>query len=640
MRRALLLSLLALIAVAPAAAASAPWPPPGRSGQLYVHMGEEHWNDDDGLTLLPKVVADSIEFRPDVVTMSGDKANDGRTSELARWRQIMEPYDRAGIPYFPAVGNHDGKQQAPEAITDIAGGVLPQRDLTFYKQVFGDRPYPFGDGPPYRDLELSPRTRPASDPPGASSHYFVDHANTRFIFIDNSCYGIAICDLVQSPRFPDAEGNNSQYEFLERHAGAAKRAGQRVFVVMHMPTRDPRDQAHSTAGRERHTMGKGASPDNAEFERRAEALGVDAVFVGHIKGQWQYRGRGNIPYYIDGGAGGELYSDGPLGTDHGYWHGFRLVRIRNDQVTTDAVPIFVPGGIRVEGSGPMQRGEVQRFAAFGRQPVFVNKNKVDALELRDPAPIPRRGITFEASLGWLKRPELMLLLFVALMALGVGVARLPGRRLRLGLVAAGTLVMAAGLTAVSAAQQGVPTATKKHNLPNPARIWTSANPSVLFPVASESEDPRRNPRTQTHDGAFRARCPGHTRVVIQSGVESSSRSVRVLSRRGRIQRSVRVLKRRLRPGRRRRRVALVRLAQPAQVEVRVRRGRRVLRTLRRGCFLPGRRLSFFWDGRLRRRGRGRLVPARRGRYRIEVRVHSDRRVMSRRGTVRVLSRRR
>jgi len=638
-RRALLAALLALAALPPAASARQPWPPPSGPGQLYVHMGEEHHNDDDGPTLLPKVVADSIKFRPDLVTMSGDKGNDGRTSELSTWRRIMEPYDRAGIPYFPGVGNHDGKQQTPEDITDELGGVLPLRDLTFYKQVFGDRPYPFGDGRPYGDPELSPRTRPASDPPGASSHYFVDHAKTRFIFIDNSCYGIVNCDPLQSPRFPDAEGNRSQYEFLDRHAGAAKRAGLRVFVVMHMPTRDPRDQEHSTLGRENHTMGKGASPDNAEFERRAEALGIDAVFLGHIKGQWQYRGRGNIPYFIDGGAGGELYSDGPLGTDHGYWHGFRLVRVQDRQVTTDTVPIFVPGGIRVEGSGPLRRGQVKRFAAFGRQPVFVNENKVESLELRDPAPIPRPGITFEGSLGWVKRPEAMLLLLLAVIALTAGVARLPARRLRLGLVAVGTLVMAGGLTAVSAAQQGVPTATKQRNLPNPARIWTSANPSVLYPVASGSEDPRRVANKQTHDGAFRARCPGNTRVVIQSGVESRSRAVRVLSRPGRIQRSVRVLRRPLRPGRRRR-VALVRLAQPAEVEVRVTRRRRVLRTLRRECFLPGRRLSFFWDGRLRRRGRGRLVSARRGRYRVEVRVHSDRRVLARSRTVRVLSRRR
>ena len=76
---------------------------------------------------------------------------------------------------------------------------------------------------------------------------------------------------------------------------------------------------------------------------------MDGVFVGHIKGQFLYRGRGNVPYYIDGGAGGELYTEGPVGADHGYWHGFRLVRVANGRVTTDTVPIFVKNGIRLEG---------------------------------------------------------------------------------------------------------------------------------------------------------------------------------------------------------------------------------------------------------------------------------------------------
>ena len=57
-------------------------------------------------------------------------------------------------------------------------------------------------------------------------------------------------------------------------------------------------------------MGKGASPDNQRFEVEAESLGIDGVFLGHIKGQFLYRGNGDIPYYIDGGAGGELYSSG------------------------------------------------------------------------------------------------------------------------------------------------------------------------------------------------------------------------------------------------------------------------------------------------------------------------------------------
>src|SRR5918992_4678152 len=79
-----------LVLAAPASAATPPtWPPVEGSGHLFVHYGEEHWNDDDGMTLLPKVVEDTIRYRPKLVTMSGDKVNNGSVEELTKWREIM-----------------------------------------------------------------------------------------------------------------------------------------------------------------------------------------------------------------------------------------------------------------------------------------------------------------------------------------------------------------------------------------------------------------------------------------------------------------------------------------------------------------------------------------------------------------------
>jgi hypothetical protein len=606
----------ALMALAPGvASARAPWPPVEGPGQLFVHFGEEHWNDDDGLTLLPRVVADSIRFRPALVTMSGDKANDGNVEELTRWRDIMRPYDRARIPYFAGVGNHD--RDAPPG----AGGLPPPGSIEPYKDVFRGRPYPMGDA----------GARPAGDPAGASTHYYVDRANTRWVFIDNSCWAIEECDLFQNPSAQNAAGR-PQLDWLRDVGRAASRAGRRVFVVMHMPTRDPGDQGYREPTALNHVMGKGVgTDDNAKFERVAEEAGVDGVFLAHIKGQFLYRGRGNIPYYIDGGAGGELYTNGPVGVDHGYWHGFRLVRVAGDgRISTDSVPIFVPRGIRITGPGRLAPGGRARFEAFGKQPVFRDPAKVEALELRDPDPVaPQGGTSLGAVLragGWLVLPFGALLL-AAIAARG----GFPRPRPSLAASAAAALGLA-GLAAVAVAQRGEPTATPKASLPNPARIWTTANRFVLAPVPSGSEDPRRDPRTQTHDGAFRARCPGNTRVVVRSGTESAAARVKVPSRRGRIARRVRLRRAPLRRGRKLR-VARVRLAQPAEVIARVRRRGRTLRTLRRGCFRAGRTLSFFWDGRLRRGGR--LRRARRGRYRLEVRVRSDRPVLRRSRLVRL-----
>jgi Calcineurin-like phosphoesterase len=602
-----LLLVAVLLALAAAAASAAePWPPRDGPGHLFVHYGEEHWNDEDGLTLLPKVVEDSARYRPALVTMSGDKDNDGTVEELSRWREIMEVYDRAGIPYFAAVGNHDRKTP-PGSLP----GATPIGDLANYKQVFAARPYPFGDAAPYAIAALGPKQRPPGDPAGAASHYYVDYANVRWIFIDNSCFGIVNCDPLQNP--PDDSGD-SQYEFLERHAGAARDAGRHVFVVMHMPTQDPRDQSYVEPTSVMHTMGKGLSPDNAEFEQRARALGVDGVFVAHIKGQWQYRGAGDIPYYIDGGAGGELYTTGPVGTDHGYWHGYRLVRVDGERIATDVVPIFVANGITLRGPDLLEQGRAATFEAFGRQPVFNDPAKVDALELRDPDPVAKEG-------GSSILPGLFFLLPAALVALGGLAARVRLPRARPALAApALALLAAAGLTAVAGAQRSEPTSTPKDALPNPARIWTSSHPLVLEPVASASEDPRRDPRTQTHDGTFRAHCPGRARVSIRSGFEAAVQHVTVPSRPGRIVRSVR-----LKP---RKRAVVVRLAQPARVTVRVVKAGRVRRTLRNEC-APAGPLRARWDGKLG----GRAAAA--GRYRLRVTIRSDRRPLMRGALVRV-----
>ncbi len=636
------------LVLAPSSAASVaakPWPPATGPGQLFVHFGEEHYNDDDGGTLFPKVVAESARYRPELVTTSGDKDNDGTVEQLSAWKQIMSLYDRENVPYLAGIGNHD-RQSPPGVPPGTAGLLTPgvQGSLDNYKAIFADRPYPFGDASPYPGIGPG---RPAGEPAGASSHYFADVGRVRWIFLDNSCWGLTDCDADQSPEFPDAQGNTGQLGFLERYASEARDQNRTVFVVMHMPTRDPRDQSYIDPTTFQHVMGKNnpaapGTPDNERFEVIAERSGVDGVFLGHIKGQFLYRGRGDVPYYIDGGGGGELYTEGPVGADHGYWHGFRLVRVDGDRIETDTVPIFVEDSLRVEGADEVHPGKRSLYEAFGRQPVFNDPAKVEALELRDPDPIrPVEGSSL-ASIGdllrgggWVGVPLLLLVLAGVVMT-----ARLPRRRRRA--LAAGCAALGAsvvGTAGISLAQQAEPTTTPLESLPAPARMFATSDPLVIAPVASDSDDPRRNPRTQTEDGLFEARCPGSARVRITSGFETSAKAVRVPSKPGvRILRRAKLAKgRSIRPGRRRV-VARVKLLQPAIVTVRVRRGGRTVRTLRRACSVPGRRdLRVAWNGKVSRRGR--LRSARPGRYRVQLVVRSDRKPLRRGGGVRVLRRR-
>jgi hypothetical protein len=490
--------------------------------------------------------------------------------------------------------------------------------VTFYKEVFAVRPYPMGDAAPYRDPLMGPNARPPGDPAGASTHFFADYGNVRFVFIDNSCYGIVNCDPLQNP--PDDRGR-SQYQFLRDSAAEAKAQGRLVFVVMHMPTRDPRDQSESYVTSRNHVMGKGGSPDNQTFEQEAEALKVDGVLLGHIKGQFQYLGRGDIPYYIDGGAGGELYTTGPLGVDHGYWYGFRLLRVDGRSVTTDVVPVIAPGGIAVEGPTVLERPSgIVRYQAFARQPATASKRAVvKALELRGPDPVPVSGSGGVP--GWIV--WLAPLLLVPVLALTAGLQeRAPRRRLaRTAAVAGLGLLATAGL---AGAQRSDPTSTPKEALPNPARIFTTGDPRILAPSASATDDPRRDTRTQTADGAFVPGCPGHTRVTVTSGWEQGFTAVRVKSNPGRILRRFDRRASLLTRGRTAR-VAAVRLEQAAIVEAVVRRGGRTVARLGGACLGRGAH-AVRW-----RPGRGLKA----GAYRLEVRVRSDRPTMVRRAPLRV-----
>ena len=203
------------------------------------------------------------------------------------------------------------------------------------------------------------------------------------------------------------------------------------------------------------------------------------------------------------------------------------------RLTTDTVPIFVKDGIRLDGPGHLLIGADAKYEAFGAQPVFNDEAKVRGLELRDPDPIRPASSSGLGSVGdfvrgggWIFVP--MVLLVLGGLAMN-GALHRPRRRVSVaaaGLAGAGVVAVAG----VSMAQQGSPTTTPLDSLPVPARIFATSDPQVMAPVASRTDDPRRDPARQTEDGAFRARCPGAARVSITSGFETSSKAVRVASR--------------------------------------------------------------------------------------------------------------
>jgi hypothetical protein len=111
-------------------------------------------------------------------------------------------------------------------------------------------------------------------------------------------------------------------------------------------------------------------------------------------------------------------------------------------------------------------------------------------------------------------------------------------------------------------------------------------------------------------------CPGRTNVQVTSGWEAQRKRVISTSARGEIVRRIKVG-----------RTTRVKLKQPAEVEVRVkRRGRRVA-TLADRCV--ARSLKVRWNGR------GQKGRARHGRFGVKVVVKSDRKPVKRQRRIRI-----
>ncbi len=239
--------------------------------------------------------------------------------------------------------------------------------------------------------------------------------------------------------------------------------------------------------------------------------------------------------------------------------------------------------------------------------------------------------------GWIFVPVLLLVLGGLAMN-----GALPRPRRRVAVAAAG--MAGAGVIAVagvSMAQQSSPTTTPLESLPVPARIFATSDPQVVAPVASRTDDPRRDrgapdrgrrlprplPRRRAREHHLRLRDHVQGRSGWPAGAAGSCACCARLP----------LALAACRPARRVR-VSKVRLGQPARVLVRIRRKGRTVRVLRDACLAPGSKLlTSRWDGRVTRRGKLRRAAA--GRYRAQVLVRSDRKTVSRSAVVVVRKRR-
>jgi hypothetical protein len=473
--------IVVLAGLAPTAAGSAPdgcpeearvaaapaWPPPPEEGAIdVVHFGEAHWNEGQGPLTMPILIQDVLSYDPSFVTFSADIADIGTLDRLACFTQIIRPATAARIPWFNSPGNHD--RVAVAGPGGVANGAID-----IWREVFAPMPQPWGDGPVPGARFVVPQNEP-DDGEGAATHYYFDYGPVgepflRVIALDNSQQSLTTSDQDQYPAVGPGQTDASQLAFLERVATEAQEKGLMTWVVMHQPTQDPRDISNVNPASYNHTMGKGASGDNAAFDAIAQVTGVDAVFLGHIQGNVVY-GVGDTDYYIDGGGGGSPYALHEVGTDTGYYYGFRVMRLYRGADGWTARTYFVPlvDRIEIEGpEGPAKVGDEIALTATATQPY-------------DPDLPPRLGLAPNEAIKLELRPPEM-------------------------------------------------TPADRDSVPLLAYMWKTSNPRVLKPVPAEGaiDDPSFNERTMTTSGRFEAVGRGIARITIMTGTHRETIRVQV-----------------------------------------------------------------------------------------------------------------
>lgn len=454
----------------PAAAAGQPaWPPLPPDGAFDIaHFGEAHYNEGQGSITVPILVQDLIAYEPDLVAFSSDMADIGTADRMECFRDLMDPLLAAGIPWFDAPGNHDRL-----TVADTFGGVVTE-GIGPWRETFAPMPAPWGDGPAAGPGFVVPTDEP-DDGPGAATHYFFDYGPAgepvvRLIALDNSRHSFTQTDVDQYPAVGAGARDASQLAFFQRAAADADERGLLTFAMFHEPTQDPRDQTKAYPISYNHSMAKGATADNQLFDALAVATGTDAVLLGHILGNFQYA-VGDVPYFIDGGAGGSPYTREETGTDSGYFYAYRLLRLFPEDGGWSFRTYVVPLVDHIELDAPAIAtvGEQLSLAATAVQPY-------------DPTLPPRFPL-------------------------------MPDGAIRLALRAPS------------------PSVLDGDAVPSVAYMWSTSDHDVLRPIPDPSmdpsDDPAFDPATMTTSGRFEAVGQGQATITITTGTHAQTVTITV-----------------------------------------------------------------------------------------------------------------
>ena len=239
-------TLLACIALShPHIAAQAQ---PAATIYRFIAYGDTrgHSADDHDVHVQSEIVADAVQAKPAFILQTGDLVFDSSNASL--WNVFdayMKPIWDAGIPYYPARGNHD------DVGTSMYLGYMKKRIV------------PGWHG--------HPRTKNLLN-------YAFDKPPLRFVAIDTET---------------STEPGSKQYKWIESQLAGAEKKGLRPIPMFHIAI---------------HSIGNHGTNEKkqAELQPLFEKYHVPLVFQGHDHIYYRTRRHG-IVYLVTGGGGAPLY---------------------------------------------------------------------------------------------------------------------------------------------------------------------------------------------------------------------------------------------------------------------------------------------------------------------------------------------
>jgi 3',5'-cyclic AMP phosphodiesterase CpdA len=309
--------------------------PAGADSWFFTATGDSHLGAARG-EIFAQVVQDVNQRRPDFFVLLGDAVENALPQNFAL---LTEAVGKLAAPLHYVVGNHDV--------------LMPGQ-------------------PHSRNNYLKVRAKISRDAPTDKTYYAFTHKHCRFIVLDTA--GVRAGEW--GVRVSDAQ----QWDWLEGELKSAQGKFEHIFVLMHVPPRNPLAQLGTNR---QHWFTDRQEAD--EFDNLMSRYKVDMVMCAHDH-MFEKHEKDGVTYVICGSAGGGIAAPSFLGGFHNYVE----VHVNGKTVTIQVVPILCSLEIQAPALTVPVKETIQ-LTAQGTQPTGAILRLLEPMAVRWSSSNPHVG---------------------------------------------------------------------------------------------------------------------------------------------------------------------------------------------------------------------------------------------------------